>query len=84
MQGQTGSALLQTNKMAGWAMRTSGYKLGVLLLFLGSLLYVIGYASPFWADFGDDWSSGLWMTCYRIAHDETECSTLTGPSAGSL
>ena len=63
--------------MAGWASRTSGYKLGVFLLFLGTLLYVIGYASPYWAVFDVDVASGLWMACYTTYFGHTECSALT-------
>ena len=76
-----------TNKMAGWTTRTSGYKLGVFLLFLSTLLYVVGYASPFWSDFDGYGSSGLWMACYRtfrLGVDEIECAALTGPSAGAI
>ncbi|KAK7484833.1 hypothetical protein BaRGS_00023876 [Batillaria attramentaria] len=49
--------------MANWAHRSPGYKLGLLLLFVGFLLYVIGYASPFWQyhDMGINWAAtGLW------------------------
>ncbi|XP_076435477.1 uncharacterized protein LOC143275337 [Babylonia areolata] len=62
--------------MAMWASRTSGYKVGILLLCVGSVFYSIGYASPFWLSDHSYKFSGLWQACgFSNSDSATVCST---------
>ena len=62
--------------MSAFSSRTSGYKAGVLLLFLASIVFIVGYTSPYWA--GAELTSslgglvtttyyeGIWMLCISV------------------
>ncbi|KAK7484843.1 hypothetical protein BaRGS_00023886 [Batillaria attramentaria] len=72
--------------MANWAQRSPGYKLGLFLLFVASLLYVIGYAAPYWKYHRDDstshwFSAGLWTVCGGNRHF-SQCIPYKAPYDG--
>ena len=71
--------------MSAFTSRTSGYKAGVFLLFFASIVFIVGYASPYWASAELTWlaapfaatsSEGLWMMCLSLnlaGSTETDC-----------
>ncbi|XP_076435381.1 uncharacterized protein LOC143275283 [Babylonia areolata] len=65
--------------MAVWSLRSTGYKLGVLVLFVGSTFYLIGYSSPFWFDLSRS-HTGLWLACVEAGIDR--CVSSRGNEGG--
>lgn len=68
--------------MSAFTSRTSGYKAGVFLLFFASIVFIVGYASPYWASAELTWlaattsSEGLWMMCLSLnlaGYTKTDC-----------
>lgn len=73
--------------MSAFSSRTSGYKAGVLLLFLASVVFIVGYAGPYWASaeliktlgglVTTTYSEGIWMLCISveaIGYGATSCA----------
>ncbi|KAK7484839.1 hypothetical protein BaRGS_00023882 [Batillaria attramentaria] len=61
--------------MAAFTARSGGYKAGVFLLFFASVMFAVGFATPYWMVYGRK-HVGLWMTC--LSDDTgflTQCSS---------
>lgn len=64
-----------------WLNRSRGYKIGCIMLLVGTGMYIIGFSSPFWLQTFVDGHYGLWLYCYNIVDGgEKQCETITGYS----
>ena len=66
--------------MAVLSQRHRGYVSGVVVLFLGVVAFVVGFATPHWSDFTYKIGrmtikghSGLWTECFEVLFGESKC-----------
>lgn len=67
-----------------FSRRPCGYKFGLLLLVFGVLLYVLGFASPYWYKLTTGLyyiHGGLWQTCVQVLMLKVCTSTPKGSVA---
>lgn len=52
--------------MALWSARKAFFKLSFLFLFIGFVVFVVGFSTPFWYNTGHGGIQGLWQYCFDM------------------
>ena len=61
--------------------RTRPYRACVLLLFVSTVLTLVGYCTSHWVDTGHDGHYGLWVGCVSGHGQEAVCNRHSGTTA---